>query len=406
MARFFDTSDPAFIADPYPTLNALRESGPIHWDPDWNLWLVTRYEDVRAVQLDRRMGRVQHGHALPSHFRPIRELGLEGWEPYYQLERYSLLALEPPEHTRIRSLVNRAFTPRRVRDLRKPTTALADRLLDGLRDREVFDLLADYAQPFSVRVIAALLGAPVEDADLLLDWSHAIVKMYELHTTLPQAQAAVEASREFTEWAEELIAARRADPQDDLITALCFAETGEGRLSAPEIASTVILLLNAGHEAAVNTLGNGVAAAMQNGGAWRRLAERDVPAAAAVEEMLRFDPPLQLFERYALAEGIEIAGTPVPLGGKAAMLFGSANRDPRRFEAPDEFRIDRGDPDHITFGAGVHFCLGAPLARLELEIAVDRLAAAFPRASLASEPQREDGFVIRGYQTVELAAAG
>ena len=352
------------------------------------------------------MGRVQHGHALPSHFRPIRELGLEGWEPYYQLERYSLLALEPPEHTRIRSLVNRAFTPRRVRDLREPTTALADRLLDGLRDREVFDLLADYAQPFSVRVIAALLGAPVGDADLLLDWSHAVVKMYELHTTFPQAQAAVEASREFTEWAEELIAARRADPQDDLITALCFAETGEGRLSAPEIASTMILLLNAGHEAAVNTMGNGVAAAMKNGGAWRRLAEGDVPAAAAVEEMLRFDPPLQLFERYALTEGIEIAGTPVPLGGKAAMLFGSANRDPRRFEAPDEFRIDRGDPDHITFGAGVHFCLGAPLARLELEIAVDRLAAAFPRASLASEPQREDGFVIRGYQTVELAAAG
>ena len=406
MPYFFDPSDPAFIADPYPTLNGLRERGPVHWDPDWDLWLVTRYEDVRAVQLDRRMGRVQHGHAFPSHFRPIRELELEEWEPYYQLERYSLLALEPPEHTRIRSLVNRAFTPRRVRELRGPITAAADRLLEGLREQEVFDLLADYAQPFSVQVIAALLGAPPEDADLLLDWSHAIVKMYELHTTLPQAQAAVEASREFTEWAEELIAARRADPQDDLITALCLAETVEGKLSDPEIASTVILLLNAGHEATVNTMGNGVTAAMQNGGAWRRLAEGEVTAATAVEEMLRFDSPLQLFERYALTEGIEIAGTPIPLGTKAALLFGSANRDPRRFEAPDEFRIDRGDPDHITFGAGVHFCLGAPLARLELEIAVDRLAAAFPRASLACKPQREEGFVIRGYQAVKLAGGG
>ena len=406
MPSFFDPSDPAFIADPYPTLNALRESGPIHWDPDWNLWLITRYEDVRAVQLDRRMGRVRRGHARPSHFRPIRELGLEGWEPYYRLERHSLLSLEPPEHTRIRSLVNRAFTPKRVRKLREPITAAADRLLDGLRDREIFDLLADYAQPYSVLVIATLLGAPAEDADLLLDWSHAIVKMYELHTTLPQAQAAVEASREFTEWAGKLIDARRADPQDDLITALCFAETQEGRLKDPEIVSTVILLLNAGHEAAVNTIGNGVAAAMQNGGAWRRLAEGGVAAATAVEEMLRFDSPLQLFERYALTEGVEIAGTPIPPGGKAAMLFGSANRDPRRFEAPDEFRIDRGDSDHITFGAGVHFCLGAPLARLELEIAIDRLAGAFPKANLACEPQREDGFVIRGYRAVELAAAG
>ena len=404
MPEFFDPADRAFIDNPYPTLNALREQAPLHRDTEWNLWLVTRYADVRAVQLDRRLGRVKQGHALPADLRPIRELGLVGWEPYYEVERHSLLMLEPPEHTRLRSLVNRAFTPRRVRELRSPVTRIADDLLDGLRDRSSFDLLGDYAQPYSVRVIATLLGAPAQDADLLLDWSHAIVKMYELHTTRQQARAAIGASTEFSKWVTDLIARRRAEPREDLITALCFAETAEGKLSDPEIVSTVILLLNAGHEATVNTMGNGVVAALRDGDAWRRLVNRSVRPAVAIEEMMRFDPPLQLFERYVLADGVEVAGTPIPPGDKVAVLFGSANRDPRRFEAPDEFRIGRGDPDHITFGAGVHFCLGAPLARLELEIAVDRLTRAFPDAALASEPQREDGFVIRGYDTVELAS--
>ena len=402
MPEFFDPADRAFIDDPYPTLNALRERAPLHRDTEWNLWLVTRYSDVRAVQLDRRLGRVKQGHALPSDLRPIRELGLVGWEPYYETERYSLLMLEPPEHTRLRSLVNRAFTPRRVRELRDPITRIADRLLEGLEERPGFDLLGDYAQPYSVRVIATLLGAPVNDADRLLDWSHAIVKMYELHTTHDQARAAIDASREFSQWVSGLIARRRAEPRDDLITALCNAETEQGRLTDPEIISTVILLLNAGHEATVNTMGNGIVAALRDGGAWSQLVDRSVRPAVAIEEMMRFDPPLQLFERYVLAEGVEIAGTSIPPGDKVAVLFGSANRDPRRFEAPDEFRIGRGDPDHITFGAGVHFCLGAPLARLELEIAVDRLVRAFPDARLASQPRREDGFVIRGYETVEL----
>ena len=402
MPAFFDPTDRAFIDDPYPTLNALREQGPLHRDAEWNLWLVTRHADVRAVQLDRRLGRVQRGHALPTDLRPIRDLGLEGWEPYYQVERHSLLMLEPPEHTRLRSLVNRAFTPRRVRDLRNPVTGIADALLENLRDRSSFDLLGDYAQPYSVRVIATLLGAPAHDADLLADWSHAIVKMYELHTTQAQARAAIDACREFSQWVADLIARRRADPREDLITALCFAETADGKLTDPEIISTVILLLNAGHEATVNTLGNGIVAALRNGDAWRQLVTRSVLPAVAIEEMMRFDPPLQLFERYVLREGVEIAGTPIPPGDKVAVLFGSANRDPRRFESPDEFHIGRGDPDHITFGAGVHFCLGAPLARLELEIAVDRLIRAFPEATLISDPKREDGFVIRGYERVEL----
>ena len=406
MVRYFDPADPDFIADPYPTLNALRERGPLHYDDGFDLWLVTRHRDVRSVQLSRRMGRVEDGHARPLDLRPIRKLDLEGWEPYYRVERHSLLMLEPPEHTRIRILINRAFTPRRVRELRQPITSIADRLLAALRDRAAFDLLADYAQPYSVQVIATLLGAPVEDADLLLDWSHAIVKMYELHCTLEQAEAAIEASRRFLDWANTLIAARRADPQDDLITALCFAETGDGALSDAEIASTVILLLNAGHEATVNTMGNGIVAAMNDGKGWRRLARREVAPAVGIEEMMRFDPPLQIFDRYVLEDGVSVAGTPIPKGDRVAVLFGAANRDPRRFDDPDEFRIDRGDQEHITFGAGVHHCIGASLARLELEVALDRLVEAFPSAALMEQPVREDGFAIRGYQAVNLSTAG
>ena len=406
MSRFFDPADPDFVADPYPTLNALRERGPLHYDEGFDLWLVPRYQDVRAVQLDRRMGRVRDGHARPLDLRPIRELGLEGWEPYYEVERHSLLMLEPPEHTRIRILINRAFTPRRVRELRDPIRSIADRLLEELRDRDTLDLLADYTQPYSVRVIATLLGAPVEDADLLLAWSHAIVKMYELHCTREQAAAAIDAAGEFLAWASALIASRRADPRDDLITALCLAETDDGGLTDAEIASTVILLLNAGHEATVNTMGNGIVAAMNHGQAWERLVRREVAPAIAIEEMMRFDPPLQMFERYVLEDGVEVAGTVLPRGDKVVVLFGPANRDPRRFEDPDTFRVDRGDPDHITFGAGVHHCIGAPLARLELEIALDRLIDAFPEASLVDQPVREDGFAIRGYQAVKLSTGG
>ncbi|MCY3579284.1 MAG: cytochrome P450 [bacterium] len=406
MGRFFDPSDLGFIADPYPTLNALREEGPIHYDPDFDLWFVTRYQDVRNVQLDRRLGRVKQGHALPHDLRPIQELKLEGWEPYYQIERHSLLMLEPPEHTRIRILINRAFTPRRVKELREPITMIAENLLESLQERSVFDLLADYAQPYSVRVIATLLGAPTEDADLLLDWSHAIVKMYELHCTEEQARTAIEASRDFAAWTAELIASRRSDPKDDLITALCEAETPDGTLTDDEIISTVILLLNAGHEATVNTLGNGTVAAMNHGQAWQQLVEREVAPAIAIEEMMRFDSPLQIFDRYVLEDGVEVAGTALAKGENVAVLFGAANRDPRRFDQPDRFLVDRGDPDHITFGAGVHHCIGASLARLELEIALDRLIEAFPQARLAEPPVREDGFAIRGYRSVNLTTVG
>lgn len=395
----FDPTDAAFIADPYPTLAGLRESGPVIWSERFSMWLVTRHADVLAVQRDRRLGRVRAGHARPEDLRPIRTMpDIAGWATYYDVERYSLLMLEPPEHTRIRSLVSRAFTPRRVRDLRPAITTIADELVAGL-DRSGFDLLEDYARPFSIRVIATLLGAPIEDADRLLFWSHAIVRMYELAPTRQEAEAAIQACREFAAWTTELVEHRRRQPTGDLISDLAAAETEEGRLSIAEIVSTVILLLNAGHEATVNTMGNGVTALLRHH-VWDAVGATG--PATVVEEMLRWDSPLQLFERWVLEDGYELAGVPLPVGGKVAMLFGSANRDPRAFAQPDRFDIRRGDASHITFGGGTHFCLGAPLARLELEIALAALTRELPCLELRADPVRIPAFVIRGYQAVPV----
>jgi len=397
----FDPDDRGFIENPYPTLNALREDSAIHWDADTKLWFLTRHADVKAAQIDRRLGRVQGGHASPEDFRPIRDLDLDNWEAYYATERHSLLMLEPPENTRLRSLVSKAFTPGRVRALREPIAAIADTLLATLAGRSSFDLLADFAGPYSIGVIATLLGAPTDDADLLLDWSHTIVKMYELTTTQSQAESAIGASQAFSDWTMRLVMDRRSSPTDDLISALCYAETDDGRLTDAEIVSTVILLLNAGHEATVNTLGNGMTAMFEHD-AWSDVVSGRVGSAAAIEEMMRFDPPLQMFERYALTDDVILAGRPIPRGQKVAMLFGSANRDPRAFENPDVFSVGRNDASHITFGAGVHYCLGAPLARVELAVAVDRLARTLPSLRAGAPPRRESGFVIRGFESVPV----
>jgi cytochrome P450 len=401
-----DFSDPGFQSDPYPILDAVREQmagflarkerGVGH-----DVWFLTRWADVSAAQRDRRLGRVLGPRITRE------ELGFTwdfDWTPYFEIEQWSLLMLEPPDHTRIRRLVSKEFTPRRVEDLRPLARATARRLAGEGRDRGTFDLLADFAQPYSVAIIAALLGAPVADAPLLLDWSHRIVKMYELDTTPEQARAAVAAAEEFGAWCTALLAERRARPRDDLITGLAHARTEDGVLSDAEIIATIVLLLNAGHEATVNTLGNGVTALLHHPGQWDRLTSGEVPARVAIEELMRFDPPLQLFERWVLEDGVEYAGRTLARGDKVAMLFGSANRDPRHFVEPATFDVGRNDRTHVTFGAGTHHCIGAPLARLELDEALDALVSAMPALALAAEPARHPAFVIHGFQAVPLSA--
>ena len=400
----FDPDDPAFIADPYPVLNAIREATPAFRNQRTGQWTLTRFEDVQNTLRDRRLGR-SYSH-LYAHAEVGREEPDPRWASFHQHERWSLLCLEPPDHTRIRRLVAKVFTPKAVAALRPVIDGFAEERLAVCREKAAgggsFELLTDYAQPYSVAVICSMLGVPRTDTQALLDWSHAIVKMYELSTTDAVREAANTAAAEYIEYTRALIADKRRHPDGLLVSELVQVEDEGDRLTDDEIISTTMVLLEAGHEATVNTLGNGMRALMHHPDQWRRVVSGEVPARVAVEEMLRFDPPLHLFERWVLEEGVEIAGQQLSVGEEVAMLFGAAQRDPRRFAEPDRFDIGRGDTAHIGFGGGIHFCVGAPLARQEIEVSLAGLATSFPQIALVGEPQYHPNFVIRGLRAVHL----
>jgi cytochrome P450 len=398
----FDPSDPGFLEDPYPVLNRVRESARVFYDERRDRWFVTRHEDVRACLRDRRLGRNFRHVMSPA------EIGVPDLDPrrpaFWATERWSLLWLEPPDHTRIRKLVAAAFTPRSVEALREPARTLARELLEPLAEAGRMELLYDYAQPYSIAVICRMLGVPLDRHRDLLDWSHRMVKMYEFDVPVDNAVAANQAAAEFTEYVRSLIEERRAQPRDDMVSALVDARVDGERLSDDQIVSTVIVLLNAGHEASVNTLGNGMLAFARHPEQWRRVVDGDVAPAAAGEEMIRYDPPLQLFERWVLTDDFALGEQPIPRGAKLALLFGSANRDPRVFDRPDEFDVSRENAvQHIGFGGGIHVCIGAPLARVELEASVDALRRYWPDFRLDSQPRRTGAFVIWGLRGLDLS---
>lgn len=395
-----DLADREFIQDPYPVLNELRESAAVAHDATSGLWMVTRHEDVRACLRDRRLGRVY------DHIATDEGIGTTPrdprWAPFWKVEKHSLLELEPPDHTRLRRLVSKAFTVRAVEAMRRPAKELATALLAHAMERNEIDLLADFSMPYSIGIITSLLGVPAEDHQRLLDWSHRMVKMYELNTTDTQAQDAADAAADFDTYVRGMIHLHRSEPRGGLIGELVHAEVDGERLTEEEIVSTIIVLLNAGHEATVNTIGNGITGFMKNRDEWHRVVDGWVPPSVAVEEMLRWDAPLQLFERWVLADDVEIAGRKFGFGDKIGMLFGSANRDPRAFDDPDRFVADRHAVHHIGFGGGTHHCLGAPLARLELDVALTSLVETAPHLELTAQPIRQDAFTIHGYQTVPV----
>ena len=404
MKIVFDTYDPEFLQDPYPLLKRIREERPIFSattaESDRPVWFLTRHAEIQRALRDRRLGR------LNQHTEDRQESGqapLTGdLKAFHDVERWSLVWLEPPDHTRIRGLVSRAFTTKRIADLRPRIRGHADRLLDAIVERGRMDIVNDYSAPLSAMVIAELLGAPTTDWRSMLDWSHRITKMYEMKSTEADARAAVQACIEFGAYCMDLMARRRAEPKDDLITALCFAETEEGTLTDPQIVSMMITLLNAGHEATVNTIANGVLAMMQYPEQWRRLTNGDVEPKTAVEELFRWDAPIQIFDRWVLVDNYEVAGQPIGKYEQVTLLLNSANRDPRHFEDPDSFDIGRGDSSHVSFGSGIHLCLGAPLARLEVDVALARLAAKCPKIELLEEPKRPARFVLRGFDSLDF----
>ncbi len=386
-AEYLDLTDPAVVADPYPHLARLRAVQPVAWHSELGVWLATGHAAAGEVLRDRRLGRI---------FRPRDPL--EEWDTFNWLHADSILDSEPPKHTRLRRLVQGAFGRGHVQRLEPRIAELAAGLLDeaAAGPDEEFDILAGYAEPLPVLVIAELLGWPEADRDLLRPWSQAIVKMYEVDRTPEQEEEARSASREFAAYVEELAVQRVASPGADLLTDLVQIRDGSDRLSARELIATAVLLLNAGHEASVNGFGNGLHSLLT--------APDDVPVdpgdeagvARLAEEFLRHDSPLQLFERTA-KEPAEVAGIALAPGDKVAALLGAANRDPAVFAEPDRFDPGRDPNPHLAFGAGIHFCIGAPLARLELQVSLRTLFTRYPRLELV-EAVRRPTFVLRGFE--------
>ena len=388
-----DFNDASFLADPYPKLAQVRAVGHPVWNEELGIFLAAGYHDANSVLRNKNLGRI---------FAP-KEPESE-WAEFNWLHADSMLDSEPPKHTRLRSLISKAFNRGKIEGLRPLVERLAHELADGcaakLEADGRFDVIADFAEPLPVKVIAALLGFPAEEEHLLRPWSQAIVKMYEVAPTDGDREAAKLASHEFAEYVRALMTLRKANPGADLISDLALVEEAGERLNAQELIATCVLLLNAGHEASVNGFGNGLVAALEREDQAELLRTRSRQIAdTAIDEFLRFDAPLHLFERTATAD-TEIGGVKIKAGQKIAALLGSANRDASVFERADDMDLTRDPNPHIGFGAGIHFCIGAPLARMEMATSLPVLFERFPKLRLESQPSRRPTFVLRGYERV------
>ncbi len=390
-----DPTDPAVVADPYPSFAQARAVAPVQWHEDLQLWLAFTHAECNAVLRDRRLGRIWSDKAPAERF-----------ESFNLIHRNAILEMEPPDHTRLRRLISAAFARGHVERLRPWVNELAGRMVDRMLEesagQHAVDLLKGMAEQLPVDVIAELLGVPEADRPLLRPWSNAIVKMYEYDRTRQREEAAERAADEFVGYLRELAADRRKHLGDDLVSHLVTVRDGDGdRLTEDELVTTCILLLNAGHEATVNVSGNGLLALLTHPDQLARLREDPGLLTTAIEELIRYDPPLQLFERTAMAD-TQVAGHAVPAGTKIAALLGAAARDPQVFDHPDELDVGRRPNPHLGFGAGAHYCLGVPLARLEVGAAIDALRRVLPGMRLAAGPVRRPDFVMRGLRELRL----
>lgn len=381
-------TDPGFVQAPYPFYEAARARAQIcHWT-DYDMPAAFSHAAVTALLKDRRFGREPVDPPdIPAHLAP-----------FYAVEAHSMLELEPPRHTRLRGLVLRAFTSRRIKTMGPEIATLCHDLIDRFPDGP-FDLIPAYATRIPVTVIARLLGVPEDRADDLLGWSAAMVAMYQARRDRALEDRAVRATEEFTAFLQDYIDRRRGDPRDDLISELIAAEEGGEKLSTDELITTCILLLNAGHEATVHSIGNGVKALLEN----------DVPhdalgpdaVAGTVEEILRVDPPLHVFTRHAY-EDISVFGHDFRRGDEVMLMLAAANRDPDVWTDPVRFDWTRPVRANAAFGGGMHFCVGAPLARLELQIALPILFERCPDLAIAAPPRYADLYHFHGLDSLTV----
>jgi cytochrome P450 len=385
-----DLADPGFVADPYPTLAELRKAGPMVWHEPSDRWLATTHDAVTRVLRDRGFGRIW------ADWEPAEEM-----EPFNTLHRNQMMESEDQTHARLRKLVSSAFGRGHVERMRPRIEELVTQMLDDLDPTGTVDLLSQYAEPLPVYVIADLLGVPRADHVQLRAWSQAIVHMYEHDVDEAVREEAVAASIAFADYVRALLVERRASPGDDLVSDLLAERDGTKRLSDDELVASVVLLLNAGHEASVNVFGNGAHALLTHLDQLTRVTSGAVPMATALEELIRYDAPLQLFERTATAD-VDVLDVTVQRGQKVACLMGSANRDEHVFAEAATLDVGRDPNPHVGFGMGLHFCLGAPLARLELEITFRRLLERYPDLELAAPAPRRPTWVLRGLDRLDV----
>ena len=389
----FNPMDPEFIADPYPTYHRLRAEDPVHRSP-LGFWVLTRYEDVVTALRDPRLAKeaiaaviaARYGAAMPA-------MGL------------SMLDRDPPDHTRLRGLVNKAFTPRVVEGLRPHIQKIVDGLLARVEGVGSMDLIEEFAYPLPVIVICQMLGVPVEDRERFKEWGLDIARGLDAILLPPDsdvAQRSAAARRALADYFRALIAERRTSPRGDLLSALIAAEEAGDKLSEDELLATCILLLVAGHETTVNLIGNGTLALLRHPDQLRRLREDPRLIGSAVEELLRYDGPVQRTARIPSAD-VRFDGLTIGKGEMVMPFIGAADRDPAQFPDPDRLDITRTDNRHIAFGWGIHFCLGAPLARVEGQIAIGTLVQRLPRLALATDrPEYRQSLTLRGLTTLPV----
>ena len=390
----FPSSDSDFIKDPYPFMKELREKSPVVLDKTTNLQLVTRFDGVKNIQTSKNFSSSPPNDLEGSESSIIDP---KEYEYFWKTEEFSLLNLEGQLHGDLRNLVAKAFSNRQVQELKPFMENKSSSLLESLKGEE-FDLLKDYAQPYSISVIGKLLGVPEDMYEKFLDWSNKIVKMYDLKVSDEDSADAENAAKEFYEYTLSLIDQKVSTPGDDMITRLAHVTENNQKLTKNQIICTVILLLNAGHEATVNTIGNSIVT-LANYNIDTLNLDKTYNIKNIIEELIRFDSPLQFFQRWVLDDDY-VGDVEVKKHSKVAILLGSANRDADSFMEPDQINFERSNLSHTSFGGGVHFCLGAHLARLELEVSFHNLFS--NSILLESQPERTGAFGIRGYKEIKV----
>jgi hypothetical protein len=390
---------PEMLADPYPVYHRLRADRPVFHVDQLDAWVVTSYEAVNASLRNPQLS----SDRFP---RARKRLAARGLESLFDNRIRSMIHMDPPDHTRLRGLVNKAFTTRTVSAMEGRIQSLVDELLDGVQDRGRMDVIADLAYPLPVTVIAEMLGVPAKDRGLFKAWSDELSAALSgdvaslSETDLRRILAARE---ELTDYFRAAAARARQEPGDDLLSALVRAEEEGGRLSEDELYTTVVLLLVAGNETTTNLIGNGLHALLRHPGEQQRVWNDAELVGPAVEEMLRYDGPVQMTTRLAKTD-LELHGTKINPGDWLYLIIGAANRDPAQFPEPDRFDVTRTDNKHIAFGAGAHFCVGAPLARLEAQVVFRTLRQRFPKLRFGDpNPRYRNNFNLRGLTALPVA---